>query len=352
LLPKFSDRLLLDKKNPRKIPFTVAELKTIREKSESAIPLAESGIKRNFLKHVLHAASKVLEDSQGIGSIPAAERLYQFKITLVDSKPPIWRRIQVRDCTLDKFHERIQTAMGWTNSHLHQFRINDESYGDPELLDDGFEDEEDCIDSTEIKISEIVPRNGKRFRFWYEYDFGDGWEHELLFEGCLAAEKGQRYQGVVPREEPHLAGCLKDYFERSEQIPTSFFLFADEHGSAGLMLQKLPGNTGQDEDLWGRLNHLASTVEPGEMLTLDSQTLLHRLFHEETVRLFEAEPVAFRCSCSPERTLGALEAIGKDECYDILEEQGSIEMDCQFCHAHYRFDRNDIDHLFTGHTLH
>jgi len=178
----------------------------------------------------------------------------------------------------------------------------------------------------------------------------------LLGEGRMAItispDQGQRYQGVVPREEPDLAGCLKDYFERSEQIPTSFYLFADEHGSAGLMLQRLPGNTDQDQDLWNRLNHLASTVEAEELLTLDSETLLHRLFHEETVRLFDAEPVAFRCSCSRERKLGALEAIGKEECYDILEEQGSIKMDCQFCHAHYRFDRNDIDHLFTGHTLH
>ena len=168
----------------------------------------------------------------------------------------------------------------------------------------------------------------------------------------ITPEGGQRYQGVVPMEEPHLAGCLEDYFLRSEQIPTSFFLFADAHGSAGLMLQKLPGTTEQDEDLWGRLNHLAETVQAGEMLSLDSEALLHRLFHEETVRLFDAEPVAFRCSCSRERTLGALEAIGQSECYDILSEQGSIQMDCQFCHAHYCFDRNDIDHLFTGHTLH
>lgn len=178
----------------------------------------------------------------------------------------------------------------------------------------------------------------------------------LLGEGRMAItispDKGQRYQGVVPREEETLSGCLEEYFERSEQIPTSFFLFADENCSAGLMLQKLPGDTEQDSDLWDRLNHLASTVEAEEMLGLDSETMLHRLFHEETVRLFDAEPVAFRCSCSRERTLGALEAIGQEECYSILDEQGSIEMDCQFCHAHYRFDRNDIDHLFTGHTLH
>ena len=178
----------------------------------------------------------------------------------------------------------------------------------------------------------------------------------LLGEGRMAItispDKGQRYQGVVPREEESLAGCLEEYFERSEQIPTSFFLFADENCSAGLMLQKLPGNTEKDSDLWDRLNHLASTVEAEELLTLDSETVLHRLFNEETVRLFDAEPVAFRCSCSRERTLGALESIGKEECYSILDEQGSIEMDCQFCHQHYRFDRNDIDHLFTGHTLH
>ncbi|MEE3171051.1 MAG: Hsp33 family molecular chaperone HslO [Pseudomonadota bacterium] len=179
---------------------------------------------------------------------------------------------------------------------------------------------------------------------------------DLLGQGQMAItitpEQGQRYQGVVPRESDTLGGCLEDYFERSEQIGTTLILFADDKGAAGLMLQRLPGATDEDEDLWDRVNHLARTVEAAELLELDSETVLHRLFHEETVRLFDAEPVAFRCTCSRERTLGALEAIGRDECYSIIEEQGSIEMDCQFCHAHYRFDRNDIDHLFTGHTLH
>ena len=180
--------------------------------------------------------------------------------------------------------------------------------------------------------------------------------HNMLGEGRMAItitpNRGNRYQGVVPREQETLAGCLEEYFERSEQIPTSLFLFADENSAAGLLLQRLPGATEGDDDLWDRVNHLARTVESSELLELDSETLLHRLFHEETVRLFDPETVAFRCSCSRERTLGALEAIGQDECYSILDEQGSIEMDCQFCHAHYRFDRNDIDHLFTGHTLH
>ena len=122
----------------------------------------------------------------------AANTVYQFKITLVGSKPPIWRRIQVEDCTLDKLHEHIQTAMGWTNSHLHQFEIFERRYGDPELLDDGFDDFE-CIDSTKTKLSDITPNAGKRFSFTYEYDFGDGWEHEILFEGSPKKEPGKKY---------------------------------------------------------------------------------------------------------------------------------------------------------------
>ena len=134
LLPKFADRLKLDEKNPRTIPFTAKELDTIREKAEAARPRAENGMIRNSLRHVVDAVTKTIEESEGIGSIPASERLYQFKITLLEFQPPIWRRIQVKNGTLDKLHEHIQTAMGWTNSHLHQFEIDGERYGDPELM--------------------------------------------------------------------------------------------------------------------------------------------------------------------------------------------------------------------------
>ena len=77
-----------------------------------------------------------------------------MKITLLGSEPAIWRRIQIEDCTLDKLHEDIQTSMGWTNSHLHQFEINGERYGDPELIDDGFDDFE-CVDSTKTMLSDL-----------------------------------------------------------------------------------------------------------------------------------------------------------------------------------------------------
>jgi hypothetical protein len=101
LLPTFAERLKLDEKNPRTISFTPKELESIREKAEAARPHAENGMKRNSLRHVVDAVTKALEHSEGVGSIPVAERLYQLKITMLESKPQIWRRIQVKDSTLD-----------------------------------------------------------------------------------------------------------------------------------------------------------------------------------------------------------------------------------------------------------
>ena len=215
LMPALFDRLLLDTRNQRAIPFTADELQTMQRKAEAAISQAENGMKRNSLRHIIDATSKAIEESQGVGSIPTTERLYQFKITLNDSDPLIWRRIQVRNCTLDKLHEHIQTAMGWTNSHVHQFKIEGELYGDPELLADGLEDFQ-CIDSTVFKIGEIVPKNGKRFAFVYEYDFGDGWKHQILFEGYLKSKKGQRYPLCIEGERscpPEDVGGVWGYAE-------------------------------------------------------------------------------------------------------------------------------------------
>jgi hypothetical protein len=132
----------------------------------------------------------------GAGRVKAAPpTVYQFKITLLGSEPPIWRRIHVANGTLDQLHEHIQAAMGWTNSHLHQFEIGGQLYGDPALLDDNLE-EFSCIDSTVTRISEIVGSK-KRLRLRYEYDFGDGWDHEVLLEGCHEAEQGVRYPRCV-----------------------------------------------------------------------------------------------------------------------------------------------------------
>jgi hypothetical protein len=196
MVPEFNDRLRLAEKAHRPIRFTVAELKAIHDLAKREAAHADAGTRRNSLRHVADLTAQAIDRSQGIGVIPPSERVYQFKITLKDAQPPIWRRIQVKNCTLDKLHERIQTAMGWTNSHLHDFKIDGKSYGDPLLLDENFE-EFDYADSTTTKLTDILPKAGKQFRFEYQYDFGDSWWHEVLFEGCLCAEQGKRYPVCV-----------------------------------------------------------------------------------------------------------------------------------------------------------
>jgi hypothetical protein len=192
MVPELADRLKLGEGNQKTIRFTAAELKAIKARAAAAVPRASTGMLRNSLRHILDATTGALEQSRGVGAIPAAQRVFQFKITLLDAQPPIWRRIQVKDCSLDRLHEHIQTAMGWTNSHLNHFRIDGQFYGDPLLMQENFQ-ELGYEDSTTTKVSAILPKSGKRFRFEYEYDFGDSWQHEVLFEGVVRAEPGQRF---------------------------------------------------------------------------------------------------------------------------------------------------------------
>jgi hypothetical protein len=138
------------------------------------------------------------EEDREAWPAPATDRSYQLKITLRDIEPPVWRRIRVPDGTLAELHEYIQAAMGWENAHLHHFHLGKQLYGDPELMQENFEDM-DYKDSTTTRLSDIVPAGGrKKFRFAYEYDFGDGWMHDIQVEKvedgkampeCLAGER-------------------------------------------------------------------------------------------------------------------------------------------------------------------
>jgi hypothetical protein len=190
--PEFAERLNLEGKNQRMVQFTLAELRALKAKAGAAARKATRGEVRNSLLHIIDLISQAIENSCGLGAIPASQRVYQFKIKLKGIRPSIWRRIQVRDGTLDKLHDRIQLAMGWTNTHQHHFSIGGQMFGDPMLLEETFE-EMNYEDSTTTKLSRILPGSGKPLRFGYEYDFGDSWEHEVVFEGCLRAEPGQRY---------------------------------------------------------------------------------------------------------------------------------------------------------------
>jgi hypothetical protein len=154
------------------------------------------------------------------GAFRSSGEIYQFKITLEGAEPPIWRRIQVPDCTLAALHEQIQAAMGWSNAHLSQFEIEGVRYGDPEFLDDPFGGMR-CEDSTTTLLSQIVPRDDKPFAFTYEYDFGDSWLHEVLFEGRPAVEAGKQYPLCLEGARacpPEDVGGAWGYAEFLEQI--------------------------------------------------------------------------------------------------------------------------------------
>lgn len=176
----------------------------------------------------------------------------------------------------------------------------------------------------------------------------------LIGQGSLAITldplRGERYQGIVALESHSLAASLDGYFAQSAQLPTRLWLAADGQRAAGLLLQALPAQAMPDAEardvFWQHLTTLTDTLKARELLDLPSETLLYRLFHEETVRLLDSETVRFRCSCSQERTARALKHLGEAEVREILAESGMVEMRCEFCQHTYRFSPPEIDTLF------
>lgn len=189
-----------------------------------------------------------------------------------------------------------------------------------------------------------------------QIDAADGLR-ELMPEGVLALtvdpRNGQRYQGIVELDGDTLAQSLSSYFANSEQLPTRFWLQADGRTARGLLLQALPAQQQTDPEeraaSWQHLTVLADSLQAEELLGLDNATLLHRLYHQETVRLFEPQALQFRCSCSRERSARALVSLGEADALQLAEEQGGqISIDCQFCNHTYAFDSADIAQLFAG----
>lgn len=177
----------------------------------------------------------------------------------------------------------------------------------------------------------------------------------------------QPYQGVVPlhgdQREPlqKLSQVLEHYMLQSEQLDTRLVLAANDEVAAGLLIQRLPVQgeknlsgvnvanedaIGQSED-FNRIAHLAATLTQQELLTLDAETILRRLFWEEPVLRFEPQAPAFACSCSRGRVRSMLGGLGREEADSILAERGDIEIGCDFCGQQYRFDAVDVGELFT-----
>lgn len=157
--------------------------------------------------------------------------------------------------------------------------------------------------------------------------------------------QAERYQGIVPLEGESLSDALEAYFARSEQLPTRLWLAADGERASGLLLQVLPDARSGGED-WNHVTTLAETVTREELLHLPAPQLLHRLYHEEDLRLFDTAPVAFRCGCSREKVADMLRSLGREELEATLEEQGNISVQCEFCARDYAFDSVDVAALF------
>ena len=163
---------------------------------------------------------------------------------------------------------------------------------------------------------------------------------------------GKPYQGIVPLESNHLNEAFEYYFKQSEQLGSRFWLECDGTIASGFMLQQLPPSEQADPDAWERLSHLASTLKAEELLSLDNQTILYRLYHEEQVRLYDETPLRFACTCSKERTGNAIAQMGFKELMEVVVEQGKVAIDCQFCLQHYSFNKADVGDLFPEKKLH
>lgn len=191
-------------------------------------------------------------------------------------------------------------------------------------------------------------------------DLAQGSFADLVGDGQFAItldpkDGGKPYQGIVELAGASVAEVMQNYMSHSEQLETRLWLVADGRQAAGMLLQKLPHSDNQihdqhtdepDEDAWRRALILADTLQAEELLQLPAITLIQRLYHEEDIRLFDAQRVTFFCSCSRENVATMLKMLGRDEVSSILAERENIEVHCEFCNQRYEFDKVDAEMIF------
>jgi molecular chaperone Hsp33 len=170
-----------------------------------------------------------------------------------------------------------------------------------------------------------------------------------------AAERDMRYQGIVPLSGDSLSECLEEYFASSEQLPTRVRLAADGQRAVGLLVQKLPERGGEEPDhesaaalAWREAERGIASVQSAELVHASLQNVLATRFGQQDVRVFKGSEVQFACRCSQARVAGVLKTLGVEEVRDVLREQGSVEVTCEFCQRPYRFDAFAIEQLFAA----
>jgi len=165
----------------------------------------------------------------------------------------------------------------------------------------------------------------------------------------ISPNEGKRYQGIVAIDSANLADCLQDYFLRSEQLPSRFEIVAEADQAIGISIHAMPEQDSEIvatlKDDWQRLNILMDTLTQEEVLGLDADNLLTRLFHEENCRLHDSKSVMFSCDCSYQRSAAAIQSLGNEEIKAIMAEQEVVSIDCHFCFQRYEFDQQALEAL-------
>lgn len=157
----------------------------------------------------------------------------------------------------------------------------------------------------------------------------------------------QAYQSIVPIRSTSMAENLTHYFAQSEQLASRVWLAVHNDKAAGMILQLMPGqDTQQREHFWEYAVQLGQTISEEELLTLDNQTILHRLYHETELRLYDARTVHFKCRCNQDKMKQVLSVLGETDVQALLKEKGQVDVACDFCNQHYAFDSIDIAMLF------
>lgn len=200
-------------------------------------------------------------------------------------------------------------------------------------------------------VVQITHDGGFRATATYSDDLPAGATFKELTEGgrvVITIENSHSsessYQGVIPLIDDSISAAIERYFETSEQLRTSLFLRNTKDVLGGLLLQRIPGEM-EDEDAYNRVCHLADTVTSEELSELDTQTLLYRLYSEDDIRLFDEEPLRFRCQCSRERSINMLKQLSITELNEIVAEEGKVSVACEFCGKSYDFAQNELEEI-------
>ena len=168
---------------------------------------------------------------------------------------------------------------------------------------------------------------------------------------AITVDSGERpYQGIVAMDGESLSASLEQYFQRSVQVPSHIALVANAEVAGGILLQLMPGQS-IDPDDWNRLQFLVATLSAADLDGVAGLELLGKLFAEDDVRAYEARPVRFRCRCSAGKAEDVLKMIGEKEARLALEEQGNIEIVCEYCGRRRHFDAVDVERVFTEKTV-